>query len=252
MTKRERLSSNTLFNFTGEAKYFYLKLQNGFAPRFYLEDQSILFKNPDSSFKNAYPMVCFCDIPVSQLKDHMWTYGKFGIGLTKEWGIKNKLNPVLYLPSSDSQVIEQLSLLIKKLKETEKFASIAKVKLLDLESHLYHILRYLKLYNGEQGGDFLRFYDEKEWRYLPIADSNDYFYLSEKDYNSSTEREKANNEMLSKKIEFQAEDIKYLVVPEIKDVNQLIDFLSNEDKFKTKSTELIRRIITVEEIESDF
>lgn len=30
-------------------------------------------------------MVCFCDV-----------YGHYGIGLTKEWGIRNGVSPVLY------------------------------------------------------------------------------------------------------------------------------------------------------------
>ncbi|RPH34530.1 MAG: hypothetical protein EHM93_00410 [Bacteroidales bacterium] len=254
MIKKERLSSNTLFNFTSEAKYFYLKLQNGFIPRFYLEDLSILFNKSGAEFKNAFPMVCFCDIPISQLKDHMWIYGKFGIGLTKEWGIKNKLNPVLYLPSSESQIIEQLTLLLSKLKKIEKTATPeTKGSLVDLEFHLYHILRYCKLYQGKQGDDFLTFYDEKEWRYLPVvSESDDYFYLAEKDYNNLHERDIANSTMLTKKIDFQTEDIKYLVVPAKKDVDGLVNFLTSETKFNANPLELVRRIITVEEIENDF
>ncbi|MCG3165051.1 MAG: hypothetical protein POELPBGB_00811 [Bacteroidia bacterium] len=199
-------------------------------------------------------MVCFCDIPVSQLKDHMWTYGKFGIGLTKEWGMKNKLSPILYLPSSDAQIIEQLKYLMSKLKAVEKESTPeTKQKLIDLELHLYHILRYLKLYKGNQGGEILTFYDEKEWRYLPVAsETDDYFYLAEKDFNNVIEREKANATMAKNKIDFTIDDIKYLVVPEKKDVEDLTNFLLSEIKFKSNPLELIRRIITVEEIENDF
>jgi hypothetical protein len=44
-----------------------------------------------------YPMVTFCDIPLSLARDQIGKYGSYAIGLTKEWGIKNKLNPVVYL-----------------------------------------------------------------------------------------------------------------------------------------------------------
>jgi hypothetical protein len=44
----------------------------------------------------AVPMVSFSDLRLSELKDNIGTYGKFGIGLTKDWAINNGLNPVMY------------------------------------------------------------------------------------------------------------------------------------------------------------
>ena len=55
-------------------------------------------------------MVSFCDIPLSLAKDHIKTYGSYGIGMMKEWGIKNNLNPVVY--------IERDSLLAKDIQAT--------------------------------------------------------------------------------------------------------------------------------------
>src|ERR1700761_6509631 len=144
--KRERLSSNTLFNFSSKSEYFYKKLQDGFAPRFVLEDYSLIL-DPSEDFKKAFPMVCFCDIPLSQLKDHYKEYGQYGIGLTKEWGIRNKLSPILYLPSNESDFLKQLNGVVEKLYIIEDHCTAElQSHIKDLEYHLYHLFRYFKWY----------------------------------------------------------------------------------------------------------
>lgn len=260
--KRERLSSDTLFNFSGKGEYFYKKLNDGFAPRFVLEDFSLILDGKYDDFKKAFPMVCFCDTPLSQLKDHMWTYGKFGIGLTKEWGIRKQLSPILYLPSNDSEFLRQLSMLLEKLYEIEddidqekrnNLAIKLSPKLTDLEYHLYHLFRYLKWYDGPQGGRHLTFYDEKEWRYLHSTEKDtEIFYLPEETYDNDIEREKANMAIYDHAVQFTADDIKFLIVPDKSDVNELISYLRSHAQYSLKLNDLIRRIITVEEIENDF
>lgn len=71
-------------------------LKNDFRPRFGLEDFSSLKPNVQN-FSYAFPMSCFCDLPLSNTSKHLATYGNYGIGLTKKWGKKNGLNPILYL-----------------------------------------------------------------------------------------------------------------------------------------------------------
>lgn len=75
------LSANTLFHFTKEKNTLINILKTKFYPRLCLEDNFIFSKE---STKMAYPMVCFCDIPLSQINNHAATYGKYAIGLKKE------------------------------------------------------------------------------------------------------------------------------------------------------------------------
>jgi hypothetical protein len=48
-------------------------------------------------FHGYYPMISFCDLPLSLAKDQFSKYGNYAIGLSKEWGVANKLNPVIYI-----------------------------------------------------------------------------------------------------------------------------------------------------------
>jgi hypothetical protein len=42
------------------------------------------------------PMVSFCDLRLSELRQHMAQYNQYGIGLTKEWAYRQGLNPVYF------------------------------------------------------------------------------------------------------------------------------------------------------------
>ena len=44
----------------------------------------------------AIPMVCFCDVRLTHAGRHLDTYGRYGVGLTKRWGLANGVTPVLY------------------------------------------------------------------------------------------------------------------------------------------------------------
>ena len=88
-------SANELFHFT--KKYDSIKsiLNDKFKPFFCVEDSSYMFEESRNMII-AYPMVCFCDIPLERILVHRGLYGDYGIGLKKEWGIKNLLSIVNY------------------------------------------------------------------------------------------------------------------------------------------------------------
>lgn len=85
------LSSNSLIHFTKNKSTLCGILENDFKIKYCLE--TINAKR--HQYIGAVPMVSFCDIPLSEVKDHIKKYGAYGIGLSKQWGIKNGLNPVL-------------------------------------------------------------------------------------------------------------------------------------------------------------
>ncbi|HXB13548.1 MAG TPA: abortive infection system antitoxin AbiGi family protein, partial [Bacteroidia bacterium] len=95
------LSANTLFHFTENRQSLLGILKNGIYIRYSLENYEGLVDEGDDK-EVVLPMACFCDIPLSQVKRHIKIYGRYAIGLTKKWGMKNKINPVIYTYNNSS------------------------------------------------------------------------------------------------------------------------------------------------------
>src|SRR5215470_5176735 len=96
----ENISSNVLFHFTNSIDRLKNILKIGFCPRYCLEYSleqddldAVSRKCPPT---HATPMVCFCDLPLSLIWNHLEEYGHFGIGMEKQWGLDRGLSPVTY------------------------------------------------------------------------------------------------------------------------------------------------------------
>lgn len=151
MTQRisQNLSSTTLFNFTEKFEYLISNLKNGF----YCGD--VYEKLPfDNKTGYAVPMVCFCDIPLGLVKFHMNWYGNYGIGIKRDFARQLNVNPVWYI-HCDNQILLQM------FKSTDH-----------IELRKNKVLPYIKRFLGKQknlDGDVKqkKFYDEREWRFIP-------------------------------------------------------------------------------------
>jgi hypothetical protein len=132
-----------------------------FWPRYCLEDYSWLFPRP-----LAFPMVCFCDIPLARLRNHVISYGHYGLALTKEWGITSGLNPLLYINGKspfcerikaafNSILMPNGNVIGKGIPSAFSFISYMKP----------HAGKDMKLPERPQK----TFYEESEWRYVPNA-----------------------------------------------------------------------------------
>lgn len=110
--------SSSLFHFTKEEKTFKSILENGLRYSFAYESfpESIvnnlfchgLFPISDDSetYKEmgyALPMISFCDIPLTRVECHSKRYGKFAIGISKDYLCEvysEFINPVIYADST--------------------------------------------------------------------------------------------------------------------------------------------------------
>ena len=185
-----------------------------------LKDKRILcsYGMEDLSFvsgqKLAFPMVSMCDLPFSELLSYQGKYGDYSIGLSRDWGIKNKFNPVWYC-DPQSAVTEALREIFDGLMKNCPQGIL----------FLMHILSYVKPVEGElirHDYKSYRFYDEREVRFVPsmiemlkrsvtpILYGEEYDQYKEDHGGVST---------LVYGVDFEWENVKYIIVKEDKQID---------------------------------
>ena len=267
------LSANTLFHFTQSFDTLLGILQHGFKPNYCLEDYTMFGLS-----ECAVPMVCFCDIPLSQIRNHISTYGMYAIGLTKKWGIQKGISPILYTSSmSDSSTMLRQNLMMLHRGDTDAVHSYIKqaavhpdpnnpgALLVESISRQTAFLAFTKLYEGTfwRNGRYLdreiRFYDEREWRYVPRFEEtirkDVENYIRKEVYLDPNQIADANSNLQNKfNLNFSPDDIRYIIVDNENELLSMVDNLSvikhrfSEDQIKVVKT----RIICMKQILDDF
>lgn len=272
---KDIISSNSLFHFTRKLPYLKSILTEGFLPSYCLENFDI-FKfiaddNDLSTFEMAVPMVCFCDIPLSKVKTHMTTYGHYGIGLSKTWGIKAGVSPLFYV-SSNSATTQSIYFSLTYLRNHPAFG---KDPVLDRQyDRLTRLIRFTKPYKGKfyRDGKYLNnitFYNEREWRYIPDItdqskrvlintakpwlDKETFLTLREAlDENGKTHLFALNEELRRTfPLKFVANTIRYIIVEKQSDVYEIVDAL-RKIYDEREAVLLSSKILTKQQIFDDF
>ncbi|MDP4183636.1 MAG: abortive infection system antitoxin AbiGi family protein [Bacteroidota bacterium] len=259
------LSANTLFHFTNKTNLISILKVCAFYPRYCYEDIATHDASSNIHPDIAVPMVCFCDIPLSQIKNHINTYGSYGIGLKKEWGIDNGISPLQYMhPSSKSaKILNDETYLIQKLIENTK--DDRNLSLFDGLRHLkLRSFLFLKPYEGRMFRDGLYksekiiFYDEKEWRFLPEVNLPDFRIIYEFDEFIKDEnlKKKAHEDIsVNFSLNFNINDISYIIIDNDNDIEFFLDKIDElfDNKFNSKEIKILKtKIITKSQIVNDF
>jgi len=212
----------------------------------------------------AIPMVCFCDIPLSQITNHSKQYGNYGIGLEKKWGKKRGVTPVTYYHDNSNHILAFLNAaqLIKN--ELNKIGAVKPFNEIMYSTWFYKPYAGKMWRDGSYTEDTTRFYDEREWRFIPTLES---MFTSEvmkySYYDDEVELIKTNleykcriNQELSDsfKLEFKPSDIKYIIVEKESEILEMVEKIK---RIKERFSEddkliLITRIISMESIKADF
>lgn len=235
------ISSKTLFHFTPKMEYLENILRDGFWPRYCREYG---WGNRYVDF--ALPMVCFCDIPLSDIKEHASFYGAFGIGVTPAWIRSHpSITPVQYVALGSSE-FNTVNALLTRLKRGE--ATIENI----------HKLSLVKKVSGQaidkvEKRKRKKFYDEREWRCVPWGmNPMDIVLPINKKEAFDSETYSANTESYRLKVE--PKDIKYILIPSERYRCKIINLLQDiyEDEKRDEIDVILSRIISVEQIYDDF
>lgn len=253
------VSSNTLIHFTNDKE----KLKSIFLENFRV---GFCKENPTvGGFGTScyVPMVSFCDIPLSQIKEHISKYGEYGIGLTREWGIRNKLNPVLYLEPKSllSESYRAAANYFLRRASQEKDLAATSDEYFRAVVALGEILSYTKNYQGELlRGDGTRvanyrFSDEREWRYVLPSQGGVTPIMSEETFASDAGKQRARGLIDRARLEFEPNDIRYVIIKDDSEIHEFISHLRAAKRQKYSEEDIDRlttRILTTEQIHQDI
>jgi hypothetical protein len=259
-----KLSANSLFHFTRSKENLISILSSCFQPHYSLEENFFLKRG--SNHKWAIPMVSFCDIPLSQIANHITNYGKYAIGLTKEWGKQSGISPILYT-HPDSFLTDSFQEMYKSIySELEENPNANRISNI-WDRYLYTAF-FIKPYEGKVSINnqkkLIRFYDEREWRYIPsmesiksITKSNGFSpFLSSGEFEDKNILNRSNLELAnSHGLKFHPKNIKYIIVSKESEILDIMDdvLAIKGDFYSYNELKLLStRIISVEQIVEDF
>lgn len=247
------LSSGSLFHFTREIRNLVGILTHEFLPRYSLEDFGPVLTDArtDADLAVGIPMVCFCDMPLSQAARHMEAYGRYALGLTKAWGMAAGVAPVLYTypNAATTEAFVKLHLDIEMLHgtmddgapfswETERFLCFVKP------------YEGLRVREGREP-ELFRFYDEREWRYVPAGP---WSALTRQAYADAPTRHAA-NEFMGRRLSFTPNDIRYIIVETEAEIPVMIEEARRikSPKYSPSDIDLVcSRIVAASQIADDF
>ena len=256
-----KLSTDELFHFTRFENLINI-IKEGFYSRYNLEHTylSNLFERPSAI--TSIPMVCFCDIPLTMVHEHSSKYGKCAIGLDKKWGEKYGLSPVIYV-HKNSRIGDAFSALSNTIanhlptiqNNTDvNMAMMVSTLAIGLGQLSYYLKQYERIedehyYVNQNRFTFKkgRFYDEREWRFVPMDDSEDGIWLiNAETLLNKEELEKAHEKLKKHALKFEINDIKYIVTETEEQKQILLNLIS--EKYQV-ATDLIANKIMFTQVE---
>ena len=235
---RENLSSSVLFTFTPKLDYLLSFLEKVITPRFVCE------RLPGTKLSYITPMKCFCDIPLGKIKSHIGRYGSYGLGIKKSFLQKIGVTPVIYVHQNSEPFFR-----FNKTTSEE----LAKMPFLPLLKRYYGDDYYIEPETMKVERKRIRFYDEREWRFIPKGtkpDTSNQFQTIEEGA-IFVQQMNLNQSIEYPSIQIPFEEIEYIIIGKKKETAEMVKQLRL--KFGRPEMErLIPKLISAESIIKDF
>lgn len=239
-------SADTLFHFVDKLEYLLSVIEQfAIVPRYCIEDIDYLQIEMN---KIAYPMLCFCDINLHKMQEHISFYGGYGIAFSKKWGINKGIQPVQYInPKSilkeDFRVAFQASLNAKTEDSAQNF----------LLSQMY----YLKAIDGtmERDGESVQknFTDECEWRFIPDVKREELPQaITEEEIFSKNTWNSALRISQACWLKFDADDVKYIILNREEEFERVAEVIRSKGLGTKECDKLLSKILIWTEIRRDL
>jgi hypothetical protein len=209
---------NHIFHYTSRCEVLEKIIRNGFQPSY--------CKEQIRDRKYLSPMVSFCNIPIGEVDKYV-RYGKNGIGMSMEWAIKNRVNPVLYIHEGS----EYMDILNNKHLMGSNFLN-------DGVSSANKLLSNIKYWKTNHKNKSINTYQEREWRFVPSLDKERLIIdeaINTSEYAKFCAKKKSTPHFPNHKLVIESiSDISYIVVTTAKQRKNLIEVLKakfdNDDK----------------------
>lgn len=247
-------SANTLFKFMKKEKYLKSILEkDAIIPRYNTE--IIDYLKLDILDEIAFPMSCFCDININKIDLHTQKYGRYGIGLKKEWLYKNlDIEPIHYVNPESNEIKDFREAFKAALSDTEnKSVQI-------LSNYLLTSLLYMKPIQGKMIIDGkennLCFHDEREWRYIPQINEKEITPILWGKTLNSNYMEICNKALERKRkywLKFSPKDVNYITVGSEEDANYFAEIIYGKKNYNfEQKMDLISKIIILDNLGKDW
>jgi len=245
------ISSESIFHFTKFKENLIGILKFEFLPGLSYERYELKNK----VIKGYFPMVSFCDIPLSQIRQHTGKYGHYGIGMSKTWAQKKALNPVLYIRRRS-----HLAAHIEAFSKVLDMGYTPDGKPPEIQKALMSLLRYIKPFEGNylkgrKTKKPIKFYDEREVRYVPPPEmTKNRYFLSVHAHEEPKNVETFNQVLRQARLRFEPDDVRYIIIAKESETLEIVKAVKDiKDKYDDKIKEmLVTRIISWEQIKEDF
>lgn len=262
---------NHIFHYTQSFDTLTNILRAGFIPS-YCEE-----KITDLTY--LIPMVSFCNISIRDVDLYM-RYNNYGIGLTIDWALRNRISPVIYIHETSPfnnlhrQINEILlwDLVNRQMDDAVKQFEEAQAKgepynyqadgkhtklLADINQLTVPALQFFKNWKTDYKGNEIITYQEREWRYIPeLTEEKKIILSSEPEFESYNKDVKPKPHLPEHVLQISSvADLRYIIIRTEEDRNGIIQCLNERFGDQNVLQALVNGaliLLTDEQVRNDF